>query len=73
MPRARSCADPEMLADTPRGTTPIWAAFDGHDREFPIRILAGDGQPPQQYRCNGPLANFAPFQQAFAVKPGDAM
>jgi len=38
-----------------------------------LRILASDGHPPQQYRCNGPLSNFPPFQAAFDVKPGDAM
>jgi predicted metalloendopeptidase len=38
-----------------------------------LRILANDGHPPQQYRCNGPLSNFGPFDAAFDVKPGDRM
>ena len=38
-----------------------------------LRILASDGHPPQQYRCNGPLTNFAPFYAAFGLKPGDRM
>jgi putative endopeptidase len=38
-----------------------------------LRVLASNGHPPQQYRCNGPLSNFPPFQAAFDVKPGDAM
>jgi putative endopeptidase len=38
-----------------------------------LRILAGDGHPPQQYRCNGPLSNFPPFYAAFDVMPGDRM
>jgi putative endopeptidase len=38
-----------------------------------LRVLASNGHPPQQYRCNGPLSNFAPFDAAFDVKPGDGM
>ncbi|MEE4212523.1 MAG: M13 family metallopeptidase [Parvularcula sp.] len=37
------------------------------------RIVLGDGHPPQAYRCNGPLMNFAPFYRAYGVKPGDGM
>lgn len=38
-----------------------------------LRILAGDGHPPQQYRCNGPLSNFEPFYRAYSVASGDGM
>ena len=56
----------------------FFAAFCTHWRakyrdQLLLRILASDGHPPQQYRCNGPLSNFPPFQAAFDVKPGDAM
>ena len=67
---------------------PIVAGFTGEQRFFIAfathwralyrdalltRILTSDGHPPQQYRANGPLANFEPFYQAFAVKDGDGM
>lgn len=32
-----------------------------------------DGHSPAVYRANGPLQNFAPFYEAFNVKPGDKM
>jgi endothelin-converting enzyme/putative endopeptidase len=38
-----------------------------------LRILSSDGHPPQKYRCNGPLSNFAPFGTVFDLKPGDGM
>ena len=37
------------------------------------RILTSDGHPPQEYRANGPLANFGPFYEAFGVRAGDGM
>lgn len=67
---------------------PIVAGFTGEQRFFIAfathwralyrdalltRILTSDGHPPQQYRANGPLANFEPFYQAFGVKDGDGM
>jgi putative endopeptidase len=56
----------------------FFEAFCTHRRakyrdQLLFRILASDGHPPQQYRCNGPLSNFAPFVAAFDVKPGDGM
>lgn len=35
--------------------------------------VATDPHSPAMFRANGPLSNFTPFYQAFAVKPGDAM
>lgn len=37
------------------------------------RIVASDGHPPQRFRCNGPLAAFAPFYDAYDVRLGDGM
>jgi putative endopeptidase len=35
--------------------------------------IATDPHSPGVYRCNGPLTNFTPFYEAFAIKPGDKM
>lgn len=37
------------------------------------RILASDGHPPQQYRCNGPLTNFGPFYSLYSLESSDQM
>lgn len=48
-----------------------WRA--GYREPLLLRILSADGHPPQHYRCNGPLSNFAPFYRLYDVRSGDGM
>lgn len=60
------------------GEQRFFIAFATHWRalyrdELLLRILDTDGHPPQQYRANGPLANFDPFYDAFGLRETDRM
>ncbi len=49
-------------------------AWQGKRREEAVRQqLLSDPHSPDKYRVNGIVRNFAPWYQAFGVKPGDAM
>ena len=49
-------------------------AWQGKRREAAERQqLLSDPHSPDKYRVNGIVRNFAPWYQAFGVKPGDAM
>jgi predicted metalloendopeptidase len=72
--RAETLHPPSLLA----GDRRFFTSFATHWRaEYSDalldRILKTDGHAPQQFRANGPLRNFAPFREAFAVRPGDRM
>ncbi len=49
-------------------------AWQGKRRDEAVRQqLLSDPHSPDKYRVNGIVRNFAPWYQAFGVKPGDAM
>ncbi|WP_138994461.1 M13 family metallopeptidase [Larkinella sp. C7] len=63
------------------GFTPQQRFFLGFAQVWRIKIrdetqrayVQVDPHSPAKYRVNGPLSNFAPFYQAFNVKPGERM
>ncbi|WP_422394901.1 M13 family metallopeptidase [Novosphingobium olei] len=49
-------------------------AWQGKRRDEAVRQqLLSDPHSPDKYRVNGIVRNFAPWYQAFGIKPGDAM
>jgi putative endopeptidase len=63
------------------GFTPNQRFFLGFAQVWRIKVrdesqrayVQIDPHSPAKYRVNGPLTNFAPFYQAFNVKPGEKM
>lgn len=63
------------------GFTPDQRFFLGFAQVWRIKIrpetervyVSTDPHSPAKFRVNGPLTNFAPFYQAFAVKPGQKL
>ncbi|GAB3907291.1 M13 family metallopeptidase [Larkinella knui] len=53
------------------GFAQIWRTVI-RDESQRVRVQT-DPHSPAKYRVNGPLTNFAPFYQAFNVKPGEKM
>ena len=49
----------------------IWRQKSRSD--WQIQLLAVDPHSPNEFRCNGVLANFDAFAKYFDVKPGDAL
>jgi putative endopeptidase len=63
------------------GFTPDQRFFLGFAQVWRIKVrderlragITTDPHSPEKFRVNGPLTNFAPFYQAFNVKPGEKM
>ncbi len=49
----------------------IWRGKSRDD--YAIQLLAIDPHSPNEFRCNGVLANLDQFAEAYAVQPGDAL
>jgi len=49
------------------------APTDPIDRDDLRMLLNVDVHAPNQVRTNGPLSNFVPFAEAFAIEEGTAM
>ncbi len=49
----------------------VWRANTTQEEQ--AQRIATDPHSPGVHRCNGPLTNFAPFYEAYNLKPGDAM